>query len=88
MGVRYNMGTSQNYPVHIPTFLQQNHGDPAVRVSGLAIFYRMPFHTFHTELLSETQRSSSSPYPSGASAGGCIPSRTQYASQHALPYLE
>ena len=29
---RYNMGTSQNLPVHIPTFLQRNEGDPAIKV--------------------------------------------------------
>ena len=28
----YNMGTSQNFPVHIPTFLQRNEGDPAIKV--------------------------------------------------------
>lgn len=32
--VRYNMGTSEKFPVHIPTFLQQNNGDPAIKVSG------------------------------------------------------
>lgn len=30
------MGTSQKFPVHIPTFLQRNHGDPAVKVSCLS----------------------------------------------------
>jgi hypothetical protein len=30
---QYNMGTSQNFPVHIPTFLQKNEGDPAVKVN-------------------------------------------------------
>jgi len=37
-GVRYNMGISQKFPVHIPTFLQQNAGDPAIRVSGSFTF--------------------------------------------------
>jgi phosphopantetheine adenylyltransferase len=32
---RYNMGTSQNFPVHIPTFLQRNEGDPAIKVRML-----------------------------------------------------
>jgi len=32
---RYNMGTSQNFPVHIPTFLQRNEGDPAIKVRRL-----------------------------------------------------
>jgi len=37
-GVRYNMGISQKFPVHIPTFLQRNAGDPAIRVSGSFTF--------------------------------------------------
>ena len=32
--VQYNMGKTQNSPVHIPTFLQKNDGDPAVKVSS------------------------------------------------------
>jgi hypothetical protein len=31
-GVQYNMGKSQKSPVHIPTFLQKNDGDPAIKV--------------------------------------------------------
>lgn len=34
----YNMGTSQKFPVHIPTFLQRNNGDPAVKVKRLITF--------------------------------------------------
>jgi hypothetical protein len=30
-GLQYNMGQSQKFPVHIPTFLQRNEGDPAVK---------------------------------------------------------
>lgn len=42
-GIRYNIGTSQKHPVHIPTFLQQNQGDPAVKVSDLSFssFYAL-----------------------------------------------
>ena len=29
---QYNMGKSQNSPVHVPTFLRQNNGDPATKV--------------------------------------------------------
>ena len=29
-GEQYNMGKSQKFPVHIPTLLQKNEGDPAV----------------------------------------------------------
>jgi len=35
--IRYNMGTSQKFPVHIPTFLQRNQGDPAVKVSDFSV---------------------------------------------------
>jgi hypothetical protein len=33
--MQYNMGKTQNSPVHVPTFLQKNNGDPAVKVSGV-----------------------------------------------------
>lgn len=33
---RYNMGKSQNFPVHIPTFLQKSEGDPAVKVNTIS----------------------------------------------------
>ena len=33
----YNMGTSQKFPMHIPTFLQRNQGDPAVKVSDFSV---------------------------------------------------
>jgi hypothetical protein len=32
--VQYNMGKTQNSPVHLPTFLQKNDGDPAITVSS------------------------------------------------------
>ena len=35
---RYKMGSSQKLPVHIPTFLQRNNGDPAVKVRRLIVF--------------------------------------------------
>ena len=37
-GAHYNMGTSQNFPMHIPTFLQWNKDDSAVQVRRLIIF--------------------------------------------------
>ena len=33
-GVQYNMGKSQKHPVYIPTFLQKNGSDPAIKVSS------------------------------------------------------
>jgi hypothetical protein len=35
----YNIGTSQNLSVHIPTFLQRSNGDPAVKVRRLVAFF-------------------------------------------------
>ena len=34
-GVQYNMGKSEKSSVYIPTFLQRNEGDPAVKVNDL-----------------------------------------------------
>jgi len=52
------MGMSQKLPVHIPTFLQQNHSDPAVKVSGLSfttttcallyLSHRISFQSYET----------------------------------------
>lgn len=36
---QYNMGKSQKLPVHIPTFLRKNAGDPAVKVSTPMVRY-------------------------------------------------
>jgi hypothetical protein len=38
-GVQYNIGKTQNTPVHVPTFLQKNDGDPAVKASNLILSY-------------------------------------------------
>jgi len=32
-GAQYNIGKSKKFSVHIPTFLQQNDGDPAIKVN-------------------------------------------------------
>jgi len=32
-GAQYNIGKSEKFSVHIPTFLQQNDGDPAIKVN-------------------------------------------------------
>jgi hypothetical protein len=34
-GIQYEMGESENFPVHVPTFLQRNEGDPAINVNDL-----------------------------------------------------
>jgi hypothetical protein len=36
--VQYNMGKTENSPVHVPTFLRKNDGDPAVKASSLVLF--------------------------------------------------
>jgi len=32
-GAQYNIGKSEKSSIHIPTFLQQNDGDPAIKVN-------------------------------------------------------
>jgi hypothetical protein len=34
-GVQYNIGKTENFPVHVPTFLQKNDGDPAIKAKGV-----------------------------------------------------
>jgi hypothetical protein len=31
--VQYNIGKTENFPVHVPTFLQKNDGDPAIKAN-------------------------------------------------------
>jgi hypothetical protein len=40
---RYNIGVSEKFPVHIPTFLQRNDGDPAIKVSHLSLRQALNF---------------------------------------------
>ena len=47
------MGTSQKSPVHIPTFVQQNHGDPAVKVSDFSFATMCPFIPLRQNFLSK-----------------------------------
>lgn len=35
--VQYNIGESQKCPVHVPTFLQQNEDDPAIKVNPASV---------------------------------------------------
>jgi hypothetical protein len=44
-GAQYNMGKSQKFPVHIPTFLQRNGGDPAIKVNCFCSLLPEPTHT-------------------------------------------
>jgi hypothetical protein len=34
---QYNMGKTENSPVHVPTFLRKNDGDPAIKASSLML---------------------------------------------------
>ena len=69
-GVQYNVGQSQKYPVHIPTFLQWNEGDPAVNVSNLIFLLPMLTHTCGAELFPEVERAFASSYSRGTSTAG------------------
>jgi hypothetical protein len=35
--VQYNMGKSEKSSLHIPTFLQQNEGDPGIKVNNVLL---------------------------------------------------
>jgi hypothetical protein len=37
--VQYSMGKSQKWPVHVPTFLKKNDGDPAIKVCNLTLSF-------------------------------------------------
>lgn len=62
---RYNMGTSQKFPVHIPTFLQRNEGDPAIKVNA-HLFLPVPSHTSCAEFFAKVKKSSTSSRSSNA----------------------
>src|SRR5882724_5517919 len=33
--LQYNIGKTENAPVHVPTFFQNNDGDPAIKASNI-----------------------------------------------------
>ena len=37
--VRYNIGKPENFPMHVPTFLQKNDGDPATKVNRALLLH-------------------------------------------------
>jgi hypothetical protein len=51
--------------VHIPTFLQQNLGDPAIKVSGYSLTIARTFSYLSIEFPSEVESPSTSSYPGG-----------------------
>jgi hypothetical protein len=61
---RFNIATSRKNPVHIPTFLQKNLGDPAVKVSGYSLT-ACTLSYLSTEFLSEVESPPPSSYPGG-----------------------
>lgn len=68
-GVQYNIGRSQKCPVHIPTFLQKNKGDPAINVSVLHILLLLIRHNgSEAEFFVKVKRTSTSSNPNGASS--------------------
>ena len=69
-GVQYNIGRSQKCPVHIPTFLQKNKGDPTINVSVLRIFLLLICaNSSEAEFFAKVKRTSTSLNPNGASSG-------------------
>jgi hypothetical protein len=65
-GEQYNMEKSQNFPVHIPTLLQKNEGDPAVKVSSFASIH-LYLLTSATEFFPKAEGAFVSMYSNGAS---------------------
>jgi hypothetical protein len=67
--MQYNIGESQKCPVHIPTFLQKNEGDPAVKVRPTSSASHPVTDTSAAELFLEIEGAFTSPYSRGASPG-------------------
>lgn len=61
----FNVATSRKNPVHIPTFLQQNLGDPAIKVSGYSLTTACTLSYLSTEFPSEVESPFTSSYPGG-----------------------
>ena len=74
-GEQYNMGKSQKFPVHIPTLLQKNEGNPAVKVSSFALLH-LYLLTHPLEFFPKAEGASASTYPNSASPRSWIFSRT------------
>lgn len=71
--VQYNIGESQKCPVHVPTFLQQNEDDPAIKVNPPQP--PMVIADISTaELSPEIEGTFTSSYSGGASPGSRITS--------------
>jgi len=69
-GVQYNMGKSQKFPVHMPTFLQKNEGDPVIKVSRLRILLLLICtNPSDAELFTKVKRASTSSNPTSTSPG-------------------
>ena len=46
-GVQYNMGKSEKFSLHIPTFLQRNEGDPAIKVNNVLLLVLKLIYPYH-----------------------------------------
>jgi len=67
-GVQYNIGRSQKCPVHIPTFLQKNEGDPAIKV-GSSCISSLLIAQASAELFTKVKKASTSSNPNDAPPG-------------------
>ena len=59
----FNVATSWKNPVHILTFLQQNLGNPAIKVSSYSLTTACTLSYLSTEFISEVESPSTSLYP-------------------------
>ena len=71
-GVQYIMAESEKFSVHIPTFLQQNVGDPAVKVNNFPPSSSLAHTSTTAELLPKPEAISSSSCCSATSDGGRV----------------
>jgi hypothetical protein len=71
---QYNIGKSENSPVHLPTFLQKNCGDPAIKASSLVLFTHLRILISITlELFPQAEGTFTSLHPRLDSARSCTP---------------
>jgi hypothetical protein len=71
--VRYNIGKTENFPIHVPTFLQKNDGDPAIKVNSTLLYMSPYIDDITAELFSKIEGTFASSHPRGTSTRSCIP---------------
>lgn len=73
--VQYNIGKTENFPMHVPTFLQKNDGDPAIKVNSTLLYMSLYIDDMIAELFPKIEGIFASSHPRGTSMRSCIPPR-------------